>query len=466
MLSRFFIDRPIFTWVIAFFIIGFGLFSLFELPVEQYPSIAPPKVSISATYPGASAETLENTVTQVIEQNLTGIDNLRYIQSQSSSSGRATITLTFEPGTDTDIAQVQTQNKVSQSLSSLPTIVQQLGVPVEKAGNSNALIIGFYAKDGSMDRNDISDFLVSNIEEPLSRVDGVGKIQTFGAEHAMRIWLDPRSMNNFNITASDVINAIQEQNVQLATGEIGGTPQAKEQQINATITVQSLLSTPAEFESILLTVLEDGSQVTLGDVARVEIGAEDYNIIGRWNRQPASGIAIELASGANVLTTIENVKERVKDFESIIPPGLEVVYPIDVSTFIKSSIFNVVMTLFMAIGLVILVIFIFLQNIRATFIPAIAIPIVLLGTFGVILTLGYSINVLTLFALVLAIGMLVDDAIVVTENVETKLEQDPDRDPKEATRAAMKEISGALVGTTVVIWAVFLPMSFLRARSG
>lgn len=466
MLSRFFIDRPIFTWVIAFFIIGFGLFSLFELPIEQYPSIAPPKVSVSATYPGASAETLENTVTQVIEQNLTGIDNLRYIQSQSSSSGRATITLTFEPGTDTDIAQVQTQNKVSQSLSSLPTIVQQLGVPVEKAGNSNALIIGFYAKDGSMDRNDISDFLVSNIEEPLSRVDGVGKIQTFGAEHAMRIWLDPRSMNNFNITASDVINAIQEQNVQLATGEIGGTPQAKEQQINATITVQSLLSTPAEFESILLTVLEDGSQVTLGDVARVEIGAEDYNIIGRWNRQPASGIAIELASGANVLTTIENVKERVKDFESIIPPSLEVVYPIDVSTFIKSSIFNVVMTLFMAIGLVILVIFIFLQNIRATFIPAIAIPIVLLGTFGVILTLGYSINVLTLFALVLAIGMLVDDAIVVTENVETKLEQDPDRDPKEATRAAMKEISGALVGTTVVIWAVFLPMSFFEGSVG
>lgn len=466
MISRFFIARPIFTWVIALFIIGFGLFSLFQLPIEQYPNIAPPKVSITATYPGASAETLENTVTQVIEQNLTGIDNLRYIQAQSSSSGNATITLTFEPGTDSDIAQVQTQNKVSKALSSLPTIVQQLGVPVEKAGNSEALIIGFYSKGGAMSRNDISDFLASNIEEPLSRVDGVGQIQSFGSEHAMRVWLDPRSMNNFNITALDIIDAIKEQNVQLATGEIGGTPQAEGQQINATITSQSLLSSPEEFKAILLTVLEDGSRVTLGDVARIEIGAENYNIIGRWNRKPASGIAIQLAPGANALATIQNIKDRVKDFENIIPADLEVIYPIDVSSFIETSIFNVVKTLFMAIGLVILVIFIFLQNFRATFIPAIAIPIVLLGTFGVIFILGYSINVLTLFALVLAIGMLVDDAIVVTENVESKLEEDPERDPKEATRTAMKELSGALVGTTAVIWAVFLPMSFFEGSVG
>ncbi|WP_439503310.1 efflux RND transporter permease subunit [Methylophaga sp.] len=466
MFSRFFIGRPIFTWVIALFIIGFGLFSLFQLPIEQYPNIAPPKVSITATYPGASAETLENTVTQIIEQNLTGIDNLRYIQAQSSSSGSATITLTFEPGTDPDIAQVQTQNKVSKALSSLPTIVQQLGVPVEKGGNSEALIIGFYSKEGAMSRNDISDFLASNIEEPLSRVDGVGQIQSFGSEHAMRIWLDPRSMNNFNITALDIIDAIQDQNVQLATGEIGGAPQAKGQQINATITSQSLLSSPEQFEAILLTVLEDGSRVTLGDVARIEIGAENYNIIGRWNRQPASGIAVQLAPGANALVTIQSIKDRIKDFDNIIPADLEVIYPIDVSTFIETSIVNVVKTLFMAIGLVILVIFIFLQNFRATFIPAIAIPIVLLGTFGAIFILGYSINVLTLFALVLAIGMLVDDAIVVTENVESKLEKDPERDPKEATKAAMKELSGALIGTTAVIWAVFLPMSFFEGSVG
>jgi multidrug efflux pump len=466
MISRFFIARPIFTWVIALFITGFGLYSLYQLPVEQYPDIAPPKISIAATYPGASAETLENTVTQIIEQNLTGIDNLRYIQAQSSSSGRATITLTFEPGTDPDIAQVQVQNKVAQSLSSLPAIVQQLGVSVEKAGSSFALIIGFYSKGGFMSRNDISDFLASNLEEPLSRVNGVGKIQTFGPEHAMRVWLDPRSMNNYNITALDVIDAIKDQNVQLATGEIGGAPQVEGQQINATITVQSLLSTPQEFEAILLTVLEDGSRVTLGDVARIEIGAEDYNIIGRWNRQPASGIAVELAPGANALVTIQRVKDRVKEFESIIPDDLEVVYPIDVSPFIESSILNVVKTLFMAIGLVILVIFVFLQNIRATFIPAIAIPIVLLGTLGVLFALGYSVNVLTLFALVLVVGMLVDDAIVVTENVETKLEQDPDLDPKEATKTAMKEISGALVGTTAVIWAVFLPMSFFGGSVG
>jgi len=466
MISSFFIARPIFTWVVALFIMGFGIFSLFQLPIAQYPNIAPPKISITANYPGASAETLENTVTQIIEQNLTGIDNLRYIQSQSSSSGSATITLTFEPGTDPDIAQVQAQNKVSQSLSALPAIVQQLGVPVQKAGSSYALIVGFYSKDGSMNRNDISDFLATNIEEPLSRISGVGQIQTFGPEHAMRIWLDPRSMNNYNITTIDVISAIEEQNIQLATGEIGGAPQVEGQQINATITVQSLLSSPQEFKDILLTVLEDGARVTLGDVARIEIGAEDYNIIGRWNRQPASGIAIQLAPGANALITIQDVKDRIKDFENIIPDSLEIVYPIDVSPFIQTSISNVVTTLFMAIGLVILVIYVFLQTVRATFIPAIAIPIVLLGTLGVLFALGYSINVLTLFALVLAIGMLVDDAIVVTENVESKLEEDPDRDPKEATKAAMKEISGALVGTTAVIWAVFLPMSFFEGSIG
>ncbi|WP_218354397.1 efflux RND transporter permease subunit [Alteromonas lipotrueiana] len=466
MFSRFFIARPIFTTVLALIVMGAGIFSVLSLPLEQYPNIAPPKVSISASYPGASAQTLENTVTQVIEKNLTGIDNLRYIQSQSSSSGQASITLTFEPGTDPDIAQVQTQNKVSQAQSSLPPIVQQLGVAVEKAGNSYALIVSFSSKSGNMDRNDISDFLVSNLEEPLSRVNGVGQIQTFGPEHAMRVWLDPHSMNNFNITTLDVISAIEQQNVQLASGEIGGAPSVDGQQLNATITAQALLSTPAEFEKILLSVNSDGSHVTLGDVANIEIGAENYNIIGRWNGKPASGIAIELAPSANALATIDAIKARISDFDNIIPDDLEVMYPVDISPFIEASILNVVETLGIAVVLVILVIYIFLQTLRATLIPAVAIPIVLLGTFGFLLALGYSINVLTLFALVLAIGMLVDDAIVVTENAERKLEQDSSLTPEEASKQAMKEISSALLGTTVVIWAVFLPMALFDGSVG
>ncbi|MBC2600165.1 efflux RND transporter permease subunit [Puniceicoccus vermicola] len=466
MFSSFFIARPIFTRVIALFIMGFGVFAFFQLPIEQYPNIAPPKVSIAATYPGASAETLENTVTQVIEQNLTGIDNLRYIQSESSSSGQASINLTFEPGTDPDIAQVQTQNKVSQSLSALPSIVQELGVPVEKAGSSYSLIVGFYTKDGSMSRNDISDFLSSNLREPLSRVSGVGQIQTFGPEHAMRIWLNPESMNNYKLTTLDVIEAVEVQNVQLATGEIGGAPSVKGQQLNATITAQSLLTSAEEFGDILLTVTEDGGYVTLSDVARIEIGAESYSIIGRWNGQPASGIAIELAPGANALETIQAVKDRVADFGDIIPDSLEIVYPIDSAPFIQASIKGVVITLVLAIVLVVMVIFVFLQTTRATLIPAITIPIVLLGTFGFLYVFGYSINVLTLFALVLAIGMLVDDAIVVTENVEHKLEKDSNLQPKDAAHTAMEEISGALLGTTVVIWAVFLPMSFFEGSVG
>lgn len=466
MFSRFFIARPIFTTVLALIIMGAGLFSVLSLPLEQYPNIAPPKVSISASYPGASAQTLENTVTQVIEKNLTGIDNLRYIQSQSSSAGQASITLTFEPGTDPDIAQVQTQNKVSQAQSSLPPIVQQLGVAVEKAGNSYALIVSFSSKSGNMNRNDISDFLVSNLEEPLSRVNGVGQIQTFGPEHAMRVWLDPHSMNNFNITTLDVINAIEQQNVQLASGEIGGAPSVEGQQLNATITAQALLSTPAEFEQILLSVNSDGSNVTLGDVANIEIGAENYNIVGRWNGRPASGIAIELAPSANALATIEAIKTRISDFDNIIPDDLEVMYPVDISPFIEASILNVVETLGIAVVLVIVVIYIFLQTLRVTLIPAVAIPIVLLGTFGFLLALGYSINVLTLFALVLAIGMLVDDAIVVTENAERKLEQDSSLTPKQASKQAMKEISSALLGTTVVIWAVFLPMALFEGSVG
>jgi hydrophobe/amphiphile efflux-1 (HAE1) family protein len=466
MISKFFIDRPIFAWVIAIVIMGVGTLAIISLPVEQYPNIAAPKISISVTYPGASAQTLENTVTQVIEQSLTGIDNLRYIQSQSSSSGRATINLTFEPGTDADIAQVQTQNKVSQAESSLPQAVQRLGVAVRKAGSSYALIVSFYSTDDSYGRNEISDFLASNLEEPLSRIDGVGQIRTFGPEHAMRIWLNPQLMNNLNITTQDVINAVGEQNVQLATGQIGGAPSVEGQQLNATITSQSLLETVAEFEAILLTVNQDGSQATLGDVARVEIGAESYSIIGRYNRRPASGIAIELTPNANALQTIQAVKDRVQEFSDIIPEQLEIAYPVDVSPFVEASIYEVIKTLVIAVLLVILVLFAFLQTSRATFIPAVAIPVVLLGTFAFLYAFGYSINILTLFALVLAIGMLVDDAIVVTENIENKLENDPDMTPKAASIKAMKEISGALIGTTVVIWAVFIPITFFEGSTG
>jgi multidrug efflux pump len=466
MISKFFIDRPIFAWVIAIVIMGAGTLAITSLPIEQYPNIAAPKVSISATYPGASAQTLENTVTQIIEQNLTGIDNLRYIQSESSSSGRASINLTFEPGTDSDIAQVQTQNKVSQAESSLPQAVQRQGVAVSKAGSSYSLIVGFYSTDDAYGRNEISDFLASNLEEPLSRIDGVGQIRTFGPEHAMRIWLNPQSMYNFNITTQDVINAVQQQNVQLATGQIGGTPSVEGQQLNATITAQTLLKTVDEFEEILLTVDQDGSHVTLGDISRVEIGSESYSVIGRYNRRPASGIAIELASDANALQTIQAVKDRIQEFDDIIPKQLKVVYPVDISPFVEASIYDVIKTLLIAILLVILVIYIFLQTARATFIPTVAIPVVLLGTFAFLLVIGYSINILTLFALVLAIGMLVDDAIVVTENIENKLEKDPNISPKDAAIKAMKEISGALVGTTVVIWAVFIPITFFEGSTG
>ncbi len=466
MLSRFFINRPIFAWVIALAIMGAGVLSIFLLPVEQYPTIAAPKIVVSANYPGASAETLENTVTQVIEQNLTGIDNLRYIQATSSSVGRASITLTFEPGTDPDIAQVQTQNKVSQAQASLPSIVQQQGVSVRKSGSSYALIVGFYAENGTLDRNDISDFIASNLVEPLSRVDGVGEINAFGPEHAMRVWLDPSAMYNYNITTLDVIGAIQEQNVQLATGEIGGAPSVEGQQINATITAQSLLETPEEFARILLTVTPDGSRVTLGDVARIEIGAESYSIIGRYKRNPAAGIAIQLAPGANALETIQAVKDRVEEFRPVFPEGIKTSYPVDVSPFIRASITEVVKTLGLAISMVVLVIFIFLQTVRATFIPAVAIPVVLLGTFACLSAFGYSINLLTLFALVLIIGMLVDDAIVVTENVQRKLEEDKTLTSRQAAFVSMREISGALVGTTTVLWAVFLPMSFFQGATG
>jgi hydrophobe/amphiphile efflux-1 (HAE1) family protein len=466
MISAFFIERPVFAWVVAFIIMGLGALSIKNLPIEQYPDITAPQVVISAFYPGASAETLENTVTQVIEKNLTGLDGLRYIEGSSSSSGQASITLTFEPGTNPDIAQVQAQNRVAQAESSLPSAVQQQGVSVRKSGSSYALIIGVYSIDGKLSRNDISDFLSSNIADPISRITGVGDINVFGPENAMRIWLNPNLMNKYAVTAPDVVSAIRTQNVQIAAGELGGLPSVENQQLNATIVAQSLMSTPEEFQSILLKTNSDGSNVTLGDVARVEIGAESYGVVGRFNRKPAAGIAIQLAPDANALATIQAVKDRVDSFLPIFPEGLEIAYPIDVSPFIRASIYEVVKTIVAAIMLVVLVIYVFLQNARATFVPAIAIPVVLLGTFAAMYAVGYSINVLTLFALVLAIGMLVDDAIVVVENVERKLELDPSLTPDEASKKSMAEIGGALIGTTVVLWAVFLPMTFFPGSAG
>lgn len=466
MLSRFFIDRPVFSWVIALLIMGAGALAVVALPVQQYPEIAPPQVTISATYPGASAETLENTVTQVIEQNLTGIDNLRYFTSTSSSSGTAQITLTFDTGTDPDIAQVQTQNRLAQALPSLPAQVQQLGIPVTKSSGTFLMVVAFYSESGDMSQIDISDFVASNVVDPVSRVEGVGQVRAFGPEHAMRIWLDPDKMLNYKITTLEVIDAIRAENNQLATGQIGGQPTVEGQQINATIIAQTLMETPEEFEQIILRTLPNGSSVRLKDVARVEIGSENYGSIRRFNRKNAAGFGVSLAAGANALETIQAVKERIKEFEPTFPSDLKASYPVDVAPFIKTSMWEVVRTLGLAMILVLAVMYVFLQSLRATLIPGIAIPVVLLGTAAGLSIFGYSINILTMFALVLSIGMLVDDAIVVTENIKRSLENDSDISPKEAAKKSMKELTGALIGTTVVLWAVFTPMIFFGGSTG
>jgi multidrug efflux pump len=464
-MASFFIDRPIFAWVIAIVIMLAGGLSILTLPVSQYPAIAPPTIAINATYPGASAKTVEDSVTQVIEQKLTGLDNLLYISSSSDSYGKVTVTLTFDAGTDPDIAQVQTQNKLQLALPLLPLAVQQQGVQVVKSTRNFLMILGFVSKDGSMSRVDLADFLNSTVQEPLSRVTGVGEVQIFGAQYAMRIWLDPAKLNSFKLTPADVEAAILAQNSQVSAGQLGGTPAVAGQGFTASITAQSRLQTVPEFEQILLRSSAQGGEVRLKDVARVEIGAENYGIVGRFNGQPAAGIGIKLAAGANALNTANAVRAKVEQMKAYFPAGIEVVVPYDTTPFVKISILNVVETLIEAIILVFLVMYLFLQNFRATIIPTIAVPVVLLGTFGVMAAFGFSINTLTMFGLVLAIGLLVDDAIVVVENVERVMREEG-LSPKEATKKSMRQITGALVGIGLVLSAVFVPMAFFGGSTG
>ncbi len=464
-MARFFIDRPIFAWVIAIVIMLAGTIAVVNLPVSQYPEIAPPSVRITTKYPGASAETLENSVTQIIEQSMTGLDNFLAMKSESSSAGTVTVTITFNPGTDADIAQVQVQNKLQQALSLLPQTVQQEGVQVNKSNSTFLMIVGLISTNGDMTNFDLGDYLVTTLRDPLSRTPGVGSIQIFGSQYAMRIWLDPNQLNSFQLTPADVTAAIRAQNHQVAVGSLGGTPAVAGQQVSATMMARTMMTTPEEFAKILLRVKPDGSQIRLKDVARIEIGAESYAAVGTFNNQPAAGMAIMLATDANALATSAAVKAKIAELQPYFPPGLEVVYPYDTTTFIKISIEEVAKTLVEAIILVFLVMYLFLQNFRATLIPTIAVPVVLLGTFGVMAVFGYSINTMTMFGLVLAIGLLVDDAIVVVENVE-RIMSEEGLNPLEATRKSMDQITGALIGIALVLSAVFIPMAFFGGSTG
>ena len=464
-MARFFIDRPIFAIVIAIMIMLAGALSVVSMPIEQYPTIAPPSIQITATYPGASAETAENTVVQVIEQQMNGLDHLLYLSSNADDSGTATTTLTFAAGTDPDIAQVQVQNKLQLATPLLPAQVQQAGIRVTKSSNGYLVIAGFVSTDNSMSKFDIANYIVSHLQDPLSRIDGVGNFNVFGTQYAMRIWLDTDKLNSFELTPVDVTTAITNQNVQVAGGQLGGTPAPATQKLTATITEATLMRSPAEFEHLLLKVNTDGSQVRLSDVARIELGAETYFVDSRYNGQPASGIGIQLAPGANALATAQAVRARIRDFEPYFPHGLKTVYPYDITPFITISITEVVKTLFEGIVLVFLVMYLFLQNLRATLIPTIAVPVVLLGTFGVMAALGFTINTLSMFGLVLAIGLLVDDAIVVVENVERVMSEEGSS-PREATRKAMGQITGALVGVAVVLCSVFVPIAFSGGSVG
>ena len=466
-MSRFFIDRPIFAWVLAILVMLIGVISVVNLPIEQYPRIAPPTVSVSATYPGANAQTVENSVVQIIEQRMKGLDGLMYMSSSSSSNGGASVTLTFENGTDPDTAQVQVQNKLQAAMSSLPEAVQRQGVNVNKSSSSFLMVQAFISEDGSMDRADIADYINSNVLDSISRVEGVGEVQVFGSSYAMRIWLDPARLRSYNMVPSDVVNAVRAQNAQVSAGQLGQAPADTDQQvINATVTVQSYLQTPEEFKDILLKTDTSGAQVRLGDVADVEIGSENYSERSLYNGQEAAGLGISLAAGANALETREAVGARIAELETNFPAGLSSVVPYDTTPFVRLSIEQVVKTLLEAIALVFIVMFIFLQNWRATIIPTLAVPVVLLGTFAVLYIAGFSINVLTMFAMVLSIGLLVDDAIVVVENVERILEEDPDISVKDATVQSMGEISKVVIGIALILSAVFVPMAFFGGSTG
>ena len=464
-MARFFIDRPVFAWVISILIMGVGVLSLLTLPIAQYPQIAPPSVRVSAQYPGASAQTVANTVTQIIEQQMTGLDGMRYMSSSSTSAGTASITLTFESGTDPDVAQVQVQNKLSQATALLPETVQRQGVTVEKASSSFFMVIALISEDGRLEQADLSDYLNSNLVDEFARIEGVGGAQVFGAQYAMRIWLDPSKLAAFEMTPADVVSAVSAQNAQISAGSFGTLPAPEGQQLNATITAQSLLSTPEDFRNIVLRTETNGGLVLLQDVAEVEIGAENYATIARYNGQPSSGMALQLASGANALDTSERVKERIEEYSEFFPEGVGYVIPYDTTPFIEISIHEVQKTLIEAIILVFFVMLLFLQNLRATLIPTLAVPVVILGTFGILAVAGFTINTLTMLAMVLAIGLLVDDAIVVVENVERIMEEEG-LSPREATRKSMGQITGALIGIALVLSAVFVPMAFFPGSTG
>lgn len=464
-ISRFFIDRPIFAWVIATAVMLGGILGISSLPIAQYPDVAPPTVQISAVYPGASAETLETGVTQILEQQLTGIDGLEYFSSSSSASGSASVTATFRQGVDPDTAQVQVQNKVQQAMSRLPQEVQAQGVTVTKSNSDYLLVLAMYDETDKSSESDIADYLASNFQDSLARVTGVGQIQPFGSPYAMRIWLDPARLAAVQLMPSDVRAAIQAQNVEVSAGQIGTPPFVDGQMLNATVKAKSRFTTPEQFRNIVLKTQTDGSIVRLSDVARVELGQEKYNMSARLNGHPAAGLAIQLAPGSDALTTADAVKARVAELSENLPPGYKITYPRDSTAFIKLSIDEVLHTIVEAIILVVVVMFLFLQSWRATLIPLVAVPVVLLGTFGVLAICGYSINTLTLFAMVLAIGLLVDDAIVVVENVE-RLMAEEGLSPRDATIKSMGEIGSALVGVAMVLSAVFLPMAFFGGSSG
>ena len=464
-MARFFIDRPVFAWVIAIIIMLAGGISILNLPISQYPSIAPPTIGIRAQYPGASAQTVQDTVTQVIEQNMNGLDYLLYMSSTSDSSGQAQITLTFSADANPDIAQVQVQNKLQLATPLLPQEVQRQGISVAKRGANFLKVYAFVSEDGSMDNADIADYVATNLKDAISRISGVGEVSLFGSQYGMRIWLDPHKLQSYKLMPSDVINALNAQNAQVSAGQLGGTPSVPGQQMNLAISVQERLQTPEQFSNVILRTNPDGSLIRVKDVARVELGSENYSTLSRYNGKPAAGVGIKLASDANALNTSNAVAAFIEDMRPYFPHGVEVVSPYDTVPFIKISIIEVVKTLLEAIVLVFAVIYLFLQNFRATIIPSLAVPVVLLGTFGVMAAFGFSINTLTMFGMVLAIGLLVDDAIVVVENVARVMEEDG-LPPREATIKTMGQITGALIGVAAVLSAVFVPMAFFGGTVG
>ncbi|MCF8078173.1 MAG: efflux RND transporter permease subunit [Desulfobacterales bacterium] len=465
MLSKFFLDRPVFAWVIAIILMTAGALAIYNLPISQYPPIAPPTIAIEAFYPGASAETVENSVTQIIEQKMTGFDNLLYISATSDSSGGGRIELTFDPGTDPDLAWAEVQNKLQLAMASLPEVVQRQGVTVRKSTRNYLMIISLISEDGSMDGHDLRDYAQSNLEQVLARVPGVGEVNTFGSQYAMRVWLNPEKLTDYRMTVADVIAALRVYNVEISAGQFGGAPAVEGQRLNASIIVQNMLKTPEEFAAVPLRSNPDGSVVRISDVARVELGTETYDVVALYNGKPASGLAIRQAAGANALDTSKAIRAKMEELSRFFPPGITVVYPYDSSPFVAVAIEEVVKTLFEAVFLVFLVMYVFLGSIRATLIPTIAVPVVILGTFAVLGLFGFSINMLTMFAMVLAIGLLVDDAIVVVENVE-RIMAEEGLPPREATAKSMDEITSALIGIGLVLSAVFGPMAFFPGSTG